>query len=43
MFGAFRPATGDAFTAPYRGQTTADWVDFLEQVDGWLPSEVERV
>jgi transposase len=43
VFGAFRPATGDAFTAPYRGRTTANWVDFLEQVDAWLPSEVERV
>ena len=43
IFGAFRPATGDAFTAPYRGRTTANWLDFLEQVDGWLPAEVERV
>ena len=22
VFGAFRPATGDAFTAPYAGRTT---------------------
>jgi transposase len=43
VFGAFRPATGDAFSAPYRGRTTANWVDFLAQVDGWLPAEVERV
>src|SRR4051794_2203529 len=27
VFGAFRPATGEAFTAPYAGRTTANWVD----------------
>jgi hypothetical protein len=43
IFGAFRPATGDAFTRPYTGRGTACWVDFLEQVDGWLPAEAERV
>lgn len=43
VFGAFRPATGDAFTAPYAGRTIANWVDFLERIDGWLPTEVERV
>jgi hypothetical protein len=43
VFGAFRPASGDAFTVPYRGRTTANWVDFLEQVDAWIPAEVERV
>ena len=43
VFGAFQPATGEAFTAPYAGRTTANWVDFLEQVDGRLPAEVGRV
>jgi transposase len=43
IFGAFRPATGDAFTRPYTGRGTASWVDFLEQVDGWRPAEAERV
>jgi transposase len=43
VFGAFRPATGAAFTAPYRGRTTVNWVDFLVQVDTWLPAEVARV
>ena len=33
IFGAFRPATGEAFTAPYGARTTANWVDFLEQVE----------
>ncbi len=43
VFGAFCPATGDAFTAPYAGRTIANWVDFLERVDGWLPATVGRV
>ena len=36
IFGAFQPATGEAFTAPYAGRTIANWVDFLEQVDAWI-------
>jgi transposase len=43
IFGAFRPATGDAFTHPYAGRTSANWVDFLEPLDGWAPAEAERV
>jgi len=43
IFGAFRPATGDALTAPYDGRTTANWVDFLERVEAWIPPEVERI
>jgi hypothetical protein len=43
IFGAFVPATGEALTAPYPGRTTANWVDFLERVEGWLPPEAERV
>ena len=43
IFGAFRPATGDAFTRPDAGRGTADWVDCLEQVEPWLPAEAERV
>ncbi len=43
IFGAFRPATGDAFTRPYAGRGTASWVDFLEQVELWLPAGAERV
>lgn len=42
-FGAFQPATGDAFTQPYTGRTIANWVDFLAQVDAWLPAEPTRV
>jgi transposase len=43
VFGAFRPASGAAFTRPYTRRTTANWVDFLTQVDAWIPPEVERV
>jgi len=43
VFGAFLPATGEAFTAPYAGRTTANWVDFLGRVDAWLDPAVERV
>jgi len=34
IFGAFRAATGDTYTRPYPRRTIANWVDFLEQVDG---------
>jgi hypothetical protein len=43
VFGAFRPATGEAFTATYAGRTIANWVDFLGQVEGWVPADAERV
>jgi transposase len=43
IFGAFRPATGDAMTRPYGARATATFVDFLEHVDGWVETEVERV
>lgn len=42
-FGAFKPADGEALTASYERRTTANFVDFLEQVEQWLPGEVERV
>jgi transposase len=43
IFGAFRPATGDAFTQPYAGRTIVNWVEFLERVDTWVPPEAETV
>jgi transposase len=43
IFGAFQPATGAALTAPYPGRTIVNWVDFLEQVEAWIPPAVERV
>lgn len=43
IFGAFKPADGEAFTKDYDRRTIANWVDFLEQVETWLPSEIARV
>src|SRR5690349_13335908 len=43
IFGAFRPATGAAFTRPYPGRTTANWVDFLGRVEAWVPAGIGRV
>jgi len=43
IFGAFQPATGAACTVPFTRRTTANWVDFLEQVDIWLPAEPTQV
>jgi transposase len=43
IFGAFRPATGEAVTHPYAGRTSVNWVDFLEKGDGWVPFDAERV
>ena len=36
IFGAFCPATGEAFTHPYPGRGGAHWVDFLEHVETWI-------
>ncbi len=43
IFGAFRPATGEALSHPYDGRTIANWVDFLERTEAWLSSETEGV
>jgi hypothetical protein len=43
IFGAFRPATGEALTHPYPSRSAANWADFLERVEAWIPAEVERV
>jgi transposase len=43
IFGAFRPATGEALALPYAGRTIANWIDFLEQVDAWLDADVGQV
>jgi transposase len=43
VFGAFRPATGEAFTHCYEKRNGANWVDFLDRVDAWVPAEMTRV
>jgi hypothetical protein len=40
IFGAFKPADGEAFTEPYARRTIANYVDFLEKVDLWIAPEV---
>jgi hypothetical protein len=43
IFGAFRPATGEALTKDYLGRTINNWVDFLGHVEQWVPPEHERL
>jgi transposase len=43
VFGAFRPATGEAFTRTYPSRSAVNFADFLEQTDPWLPTEAGRV
>ena len=43
IFGAFQPATGEALTQPYERRTTPNWIDFLTQVEQWVPHSVERI
>ena len=43
VFGALQPASGAAFTVTYAGRTTANWVDFLSRVEGWIDPAAERV
>jgi transposase len=43
VFGAFKPADGEALTAPYTRRTSANYVDFLEQVDAWIAPDIERI
>jgi transposase len=43
VFGALQPATGAAFTTTYARRTTANWVDFLGRVEGWIGPTAERV
>ncbi len=43
IFGAFIPQSGEAFTQPYAGRTTANWLDFLERVEEWLEPQAEQV
>ncbi len=43
IFGAFQPATGEALTNPYDRRTTENWIDFLNQVEQWVPQSVERI
>jgi DDE superfamily endonuclease len=43
FFGAFTPADGEALARAYDRRTIANWVDFLERVETWIPADIERV
>jgi transposase len=43
VFGAFRPATGEAFTWTAARRTTANFVTFLEETEMWIDPGIERV
>jgi DDE superfamily endonuclease len=43
IFGAFKPADGEALMAPDTGRTTANYVDFLARVEAWIPPDIERI
>src|SRR5215212_5936434 len=43
IFGAFCPATGEAFTQPYPGRGSVSFVDFLARVEMWVPPTTQRV
>src|SRR3954452_12116877 len=43
VLGAFRPATGEAFTHCSEKRNGAHWVAFLERVEAGVPAEVTRV
>jgi transposase len=43
VFGALQASTGAVLTEPYARRTAANWVDFLEKVDAWVPPEAERI
>jgi transposase len=43
IFGAFRPATGEALTHPYGSRSAVNWADFLAKVEMWIAPQVERV
>lgn len=43
VFGAFQPTSGEALTVPYDRRTTENWIDFLNQVEQWIPQSIERI
>lgn len=43
IFGAFKPASGEALTRCYERRTATNWVDFLSAVEAWIDPAVERV
>jgi transposase len=43
VFGAFKPATGEALTATYTSRSISNFVGFLKKVEAWVPRDVGRI
>ena len=43
VFGALEPRTGEVFTATSTRRRLVNWIDFLQQLEEWIPTDVERV
>jgi DDE superfamily endonuclease len=43
VFGAFKHIDGEAYTQSYERRIGGNWVDFLCEVDEWIPEGVEKV
>src|SRR4051812_16312270 len=43
IFGASRPATGEALPRPYPSRSAANWADLLAHAEAWVPADVARV
>ena len=43
IFGAFQPATGEAFTHEYDSRSARNWADLLERVEEWVGADIARV
>lgn len=43
VFGALQPTTGETLTMTCERRTIANFVDFLERVEAWVPRDVGRI
>jgi transposase len=43
IFGAFKPADGEAFTHPYPSRGAVNFADFLGRVDAWISPDFECI
>jgi hypothetical protein len=43
VFGAMTSADGEVFTATYTRRKLVNWLDFLNQVEEWIPKDMNRV
>ena len=43
VFGAFQPDTGEVLTATHQRRSISNFIEFLEEVEAWVPSDIERL